>query len=413
MSRKRTQFVFKVAWIAEPEPEDSTSIVDAKGDKKRFLTKKRVQQDSKDSGLSTGKMAMALGGVTLGAVTTGIGAISGMALVGAASGTGENPTSHVGKNEKKDKSLTLACDSYADAEKWIVALQGELKRLGGSADLVSNDFISDAIPPLEIRLEDVENWIHSSNWRVRKIVHGIRLFEQIDDESSPFSLDRMRGVTSKSSGKAPVCLRAMLPMNAPASDVFMTLMNMPPSCRTGVVNTFRIVESLSHYADVVHITLDPVYIFPSWTAPRDLCVLRYWKQNIDGSYIICWDSTTHVDCPLMLGYVRAEIHAAYAIAGPKEVPIDNGTDDNLESLVAFFVQYEPRGWLWEIGGYKHVLNEILTMHIIDVRDAIDSERFTQVQFDAALERNVGRLLQEKKNSANSPQGNLFMFDPTI
>lgn len=31
------------------------------------------------------------------------------------------------------------------------------------------------------------------------------------------------------------------------------------------------------------------------TAPRDLCLVRYWKHNdADGSYVVCLDSTFHL-----------------------------------------------------------------------------------------------------------------------
>ncbi len=408
VNRRKTQFVFRIVWPVEAEGDDGGAASDSekKADKKR-ISKKRTETSNGDKGgvLSSGKMAVALGGPTLGAVTTGIGVLGGMVLAGAATNSAERMP-YGTKLDKKEKNLTLACDSYADADKWIVAIQGELKRLGGSPELVSSDYIGDGGPPLESRLEDVEEWIHSSRWRATKIVHGIRIFEQIDSASAT---DPLAGDTQKSSTSGSSCLRVMLPMNTTPSDVFTTLMNMPPSCRTGVIKTFRVVESLSSYADIVHIVMDPVYAFPVWTAPRDFCVLRYWKQNIDGSYIICWDSTSHVDCPVMRGFVRGEIHAAYCISAPKEMlHVDNEMDELVECLVAFFVQYNPKGWIWETAGYRLALTEMLALHVIDVRDAIDAERFLEVHFDAALERNVGQMLEDKRNKSSgaTAQGNV-------
>lgn len=45
--------------------------------------------------------------------------------------------------------------------------------------------------------------------------------------------------------------------------------------------------------------------------------MRYWRDNFDGSYVICLDSSTHPECPLVEGYVRGELHAAYIVAPPK------------------------------------------------------------------------------------------------
>ncbi len=52
-------------------------------------------------------------------------------------------------------------------------------------------------------------------------------------------------------------------------------------------------------------------------APRDFCLIRYWRDNFDGSYVICLDSTAHPECPLVEGYVRGDLHAAYIVAPPK------------------------------------------------------------------------------------------------
>jgi hypothetical protein len=52
-------------------------------------------------------------------------------------------------------------------------------------------------------------------------------------------------------------------------------------------------------------------------APRDFCLVRYWRDNFDGSYVICLDSSTHPECPLVEGYVRGDLHAAYIVAPPK------------------------------------------------------------------------------------------------
>ena len=45
-----------------------------------------------------------------------------------------------------------------------------------------------------------------------------------------------------------------------------------------------------------------------WTRPRDLCVLRNWRREQDGSFIILYQSTTHVNCPKKPGVVRAHLH---------------------------------------------------------------------------------------------------------
>lgn len=55
-----------------------------------------------------------------------------------------------------------------------------------------------------------------------------------------------------------------------------------------------------------------------FVAPRDLVVARYWKQNTDGSYVVCLDSVDHREYPVREGFVRykyimAQDSAAYIL----------------------------------------------------------------------------------------------------
>jgi hypothetical protein len=390
--------VFRIVWpiIAEGEDDDGK-----RGDKKKSARKRSDLKEEKNAS-SMSKVAIAVGGTALGALTTGMGVLGGMMLAGSAVNTNEKTTAQ--RNEKREKNLTLACDSFADAEKWVGSIQAELRRIGGCGDLLSSDILTaDSAPPLEMRLEEVEDWIRSSRWTVRKITHGLRIFELIDQDAT--AIDSIKvpggGASSSSRKSALPCMRVTIPMNGAPTEVFSTLMNMPPACRTGVIKSYRLVETLSQFVDVIHVTLDMVYMFPTNTAPRDLCLLRYWKQNSDGSFVICLDSTEHADCPLVPGYVRAQLHGAYTVSGPKECGADtqdNVVVDDCESLVSFIAQYDPLGWIWEQGGYRLAVTQMLMLHVLDVRDTIDTDRFMQVQFDAALERNIS-----KNPSANLPR----------
>lgn len=340
-------------------------------------------------------------------MTTGVGVLGGMLLAGAATAGGDR--SH-GVVDKKEKHLTLGCDKLIDAEKWVQAIQAEIVKIGGSKELVSSDYWSgDSGPPLEMRLEEVEGWIRSTQWRVSRLMHGIRVFEQNFRDSNDFQSFNDNG---SGPARAP-CLRINLTMNASPTQVFNTIMSMPPACRTGTIKSFGLVETLTSFVDIVHITLDPVFISPTWTAPRDLCLIRYWKQNVDGSYVVCLDSTTHSECPLISGHVRGELHAVYVISSPKFAPgLDGDGEDAPECLLTCITQYDPRGWVWQSGGYRHELTELFLMHVIDIRDAIDSDRFMQVHFDAALERNVARPVDSKVGGGTGgaadgvPQGSI-------
>ena len=271
-------------------------------------------------------------------MTTSVGVLGGMLMAGAVTAGGDKP---MGTGERKEKHLTLGCDKLIDAERWVQAIQAEIVKIGGSHDLVSSDYWSgDSGPPLEIRLEEVEGWIKSTRWRVLRLMHGIRVFEQ-NMSAIASSLNGVEPTPTRNAydGASSPCLRVNLSMNASPTHVFNTLMSMPPACRTGTVRTFVLVETLTSFVDIIHITLDPVYIFPSWMAPRDLCLIRYWKQNQDGSFMICVDSITHSECPLMPGHVRGELHAAYVISAPKFAAGGEGEqEDATECLVSCISQ---------------------------------------------------------------------------
>lgn len=42
---------------------------------------------------------------------------------------------------------------------------------------------------------------------------------------------------------------------------------------------------------------------------------------MDGSFVICLDSSSHLDCPLIEDHVRGELHAVYTIAPLKVRPV--------------------------------------------------------------------------------------------
>jgi hypothetical protein len=60
-----------------------------------------------------------------------------------------------------------------------------------------------------------------------------------------------------------------------------------------VIKSIRIVQGVDNFTDIIHMKLEQLYIDPVWSAPRDFCLIRHWRDNADGSYIICYDSTAH------------------------------------------------------------------------------------------------------------------------
>ena len=162
---------------------------------------------------------------------------------------------------------------------------------------------------------------------------------------------------------SPPRFKVNIAVNGSATDIYSAIMTMPPLCRTGLIKSIRVVDCINNYSDIVHIMLEEIYLYPSFTSPRDLCLMRYWHHNSDGSYVICLDSTTHADCPLIPGYVRAHLHAAYVILPPKEGEVD---DDHMECLVTFVAQMSPKGWIWEGVFFSYVISYVNNIKMIKI-----------------------------------------------
>jgi hypothetical protein len=363
-------------------------------------------KDEKKANMTGGKVAaVTVGGVVAGALTAGIGLMAGMIVVGMGAAGGGGAVAFNQMLSDKEKSVTLACDSYHEAEMWVQAIEIQIRELGDN--LLGLPFVPGNntyairskrhVPPPEVRLEAVEEWIRSSKWRVHSITNGIRIFSEVPDEKYRYLPDKKEMAAALSP-----CLRVNINISGSVTDVFMAIMNLPPSCRTGIVKSIRVVESISNYADIVHIILEPVYIYPTWTSPRDFCLMRYWKHNADGSYVVCYDSTYHHDCPLIPNHVRADLHAAYLISPPKD---GDGDDEHVECLLTYIAQLDPRGWIWRSGGFQEKLLEQYLMSVLDIRDALDSDRFIQAHFDPVNERKLSTKATDKRSQQDLTDSN--------
>ena len=187
-----------------------------------------------------------------------------------------------------------------------------------------------------------------------------------------------------------------------------------PIPNSGQVASFRIIDTINDHMDVIHLVFRPLYLFPSWTAPRDFVLYRFWKYDDDGSYQICFDSALHRDCPPVTGYVRGEMHSVYTIAPlkKKKKKRGKGTDktatataasttaaaagiprpnlENEECLMSHTTQINPRGWVphntsslpfFRNQGYGDAFAIMALHQMLDVKEALDSVRFVAVTVD--------------------------------
>lgn len=56
-----------------------------------------------------------------------------------------------------------------------------------------------------------------------------------------------------------------LSINGSANEVYSLLMEMPQSCRSGVMKSVRVLSTIENHTDVIHLTLEQLYLHPTWT----------------------------------------------------------------------------------------------------------------------------------------------------
>jgi len=250
---------------------------------------------------------------------------------------------------------------------------------------------------LVTKLDAAETYIQSSQWRLLeggwanmlgRGTNGMRVFEEYMDseENSPFV--RRRRVSVQ--GRPCPPLRGSVILNATPDDAFTTLMCYTNTSRN-IGNykliqkgrhSFEIIERLDQHSDIIRLEYDPLYLFPSWTVPRDFCVLRYWRQDDDGSYVICMDSITHRECPSQPTHIRGNLHGVYTVTPLK----GNQPNANTECLLTCIVQVDPKGWIPTFSlssnqSYADAYSVAAILQLLDIRDVIDHDRFLPVGYD--------------------------------
>ena len=110
-------------------------------------------------------------------------------------GHSKQPTS------ENQKSLTLACDTYQDAENWVTTIESQILELSGhlkDRDGDRNRYRSAKhIPRPEVRLAMVEKWVTTAKWKLFATHEGYFFyFNSYDNQSinqSTHTVSNMQG----------------------------------------------------------------------------------------------------------------------------------------------------------------------------------------------------------------------------
>lgn len=407
------------------------------------------------------KLAVAAGAaVGIAVLTVGIGLVAGMVAlgVGAAAGASGTATGVVWK-KKKEGVIVLGATDYEKMKRWKACLDASLnsgiiqkskwghlftgdgkkrKMLigpkgfdplfvgkSGGESVVSNFKMSprDGSPLFEVAAG--ARWIPlEGGWTsfLGTGPQGLRIFREQERIPDEVGHGRRRMLLRGSSVDGRPCppMKSHLVLNATPLDAFLCLMfqgqlpdnsalSGPLAPNSGQRASFRIIEHIDDNTDVVHLVCNPIYLFPSWTTPRDFVLYRYWRLEPDGSFIICFESVQHKDCPPYPSYCRGEMDQVFTIAPHKKTQRRKGASnkDHLqECLMTAVVQVDPKGWVpiapltfLSDQGYGDAFAVAALMQLLDVRDAIDQDRFIPVSLDEptakAAVTNSAKVMDQK------------------
>lgn len=391
--------------------------------------------------------------VGFGVLTAGVGLAAGLVVLGAAAAAGGTAgVAEVGlKKLKKPKGiLTVASANYDVAKLWKSSLDAYLESEAMKTTTWGQKYVAEGrrttavLVPHDVELLAKHNELMSAlqgddSKKQRSLPEGqtsifmrdgnflgdsaqwcpleggwtallgpgaqsLRIFREEKIDMPKKSKKIFRLAVGGSATSAP--LKARMILNVHPLDAFMCLMSYSRlesadvECSTngftpksGHSASFRVLDKIDDHTDIVHLFCRKLYLFPSWTAPRDFVLFRYWRYEPDGSYFVCYESVEHPACPPQPGFVRGEMHQVCTLApakkslGRRKGQASKGPECMLTSVV----QVGPGGWVptkpvpfLSNQTYTDAFGIAALLQMLDIRDAIENDRF----LDVAPELNI-------------------------
>ncbi|CAI0419374.1 unnamed protein product [Linum tenue] len=181
---------------------------------------------------------------------------------------------------------------------------------------------------LELTTQNANDQAFSrKHWRLLQCQNGLRIFEELlEVEYLPRSCSR--------------AMKAVGVVEATCEEIFEQVMSMDGT-RFEWDCSFQygsLVEEVDGHTAVLYHRLQLDW-FSTVVWPRDLCYVRYWRRNDDGSYVVLFRSREHENCGPQPGYVRAHIESGGFNISPLKPR--NGRP---RSQVQHLIQIDLKGW---------------------------------------------------------------------
>ncbi|KAF5477873.1 hypothetical protein F2P56_004482 [Juglans regia] len=165
------------------------------------------------------------------------------------------------------------------------------------------------------------------HWRLLQSQNGLRIFEELlEVDYLPRSCSR--------------AMKAVGIVEGTCEEIFELIMSMGGT-RFEWDCSFQdgsLVEEVDGHTAILYHTLQLDW-FPMFVWPRDLCYVRYWRRNDDGSYVVLFRSREHKNCGPRPGYVRAHIESGGFNISPLKPR--NGRP---RAQVQHLMQIDLKGW---------------------------------------------------------------------
>ncbi|TYH97295.1 hypothetical protein ES332_A12G233900v1 [Gossypium tomentosum] len=168
------------------------------------------------------------------------------------------------------------------------------------------------------------------HWRLLQCQNGLRIFEElVEVDYLPRSCSR--------------AMKAVGVVEATCEEIFGLVMSMDGTRFENVswdcsFQYGSLVEEVDGHTAILYHRLQLDW-FPLFVWPRDLCYVRYWRRNDDGSYVVLFRSREHENCGQQPGYVRAHVESGGFNISP--LKSRNGKP---RTQVQHLMQVDLKGW---------------------------------------------------------------------
>ncbi|KAJ8754358.1 hypothetical protein K2173_002809 [Erythroxylum novogranatense] len=180
----------------------------------------------------------------------------------------------------------------------------------------------------ELSKQNINNQAFSrKHWRLLQCQNGLRIFEELlEVDYLPRSCSR--------------AMKAVGVVEASCEEIFELVMSMDGT-RFEWDCSFQygsLVEEVDGHTAILYHRLQLDW-FSMFVWPRDLCYVRYWRRNDDGSYVVLFRSREHENCGPQPGYVRAHLESGGFNIAPLKP-----RSGRPRSQVQHLMQIDLKGW---------------------------------------------------------------------